>query len=228
MNCLEFRRLKLEDPRRADAALREHLDACPQCAAFSAEVDTLEAEIREAVQVPVPEGLAERVLLRRRGGSTAWLRRLAVAAVLVIGMGLGLVYHQEHAGQALARQMIEHVLSEPEVYTTRGEVPPARVMQALATVGARPRDSIGEVTFLDNCKGLDPGGTHLLVYTAFGRAAVLLLPNLEHRRPASLTEQGLSAALLPAPRGLVVVVAESPDIAARVQGHLQRMLRLEI
>jgi hypothetical protein len=227
MNCLEFRRLALEDPRRDDPELREHQDGCPQCAAFHSELHAMEAEVREALRVPVPEGLAERVLLRRRGRSARWVKQLAAAAVLVAAVALGLMYQQEHAGQVLARQMIEHVLGEPEVYGMQGEVPPARVMQALATVGVRSGDAIGRVTFLDNCKGLDPGGTHLLVYTAFGRAAVLLLPNLERRRPVSLSEQGLSAALVPAPRGLVVVVAESPEIAARVQGHLQRTLGLQ-
>jgi len=182
--------------------------------------------MREAARVPVPGGLAERILLRRRRAPSKWLRGLAAAAVLVLGLGLGLLYQLDRASEALARNMIVHVLGEPEVYGMGEEVAPARVMAALATVGSNPQGTIGRVTFLDNCKGLDPGGTHMLVHTAFGRAAVLLLPNIQRRRPARLSEHGMSAALVPAPHGVIAIVAESPETVARIESHLQRTLRL--
>jgi len=227
MNCIEFRRIALANPGLLDANMRRHLESCPACAGLSVDLEALEAELRQAVQVPVPEGLAERLLVRR-GGGTKWFTRVAAAAVLVLGLGFGLVYQQERAAQMLASEMIEHVLSEPEVFDVQGEVPPARVMTALASVGTSPQADIGRVSFLDNCKGLDPGGTHMLVHTAFGRAAVLLLPNVEYRRSTRVSVQGLSAALFPAPQGVIAIVADSPDIVARVEGHLQRSLRLRI
>jgi hypothetical protein len=68
----------------------------------------------------------------------------------------------------------------------------------------------------------------MLLYTASGRAAVLLLPNTGYRRSAHVSVQGLSAARLPAPRGVIAVMAESPAMVARVEGHLQHSLRLRI
>ena len=67
MNCLEFRREKLANPRRPSEQAQAHAQVCPGCAAFARGVDEEEAQIERALSVPVPEGLSERVLLRPQG-----------------------------------------------------------------------------------------------------------------------------------------------------------------
>jgi hypothetical protein len=118
MTCFELRRWKLAGARDPNAETLAHLRECPACAAFAESLDALEETLGTELRVPVPDGLADRVLLRlrqrtpypRTQPSTAeqlravasrisgavgllgasWGRRagLAVAAMLVLGMSI--------------------------------------------------------------------------------------------------------------------------------------------
>jgi hypothetical protein len=101
MNCLDFRRRIGAAPRSRDPELLAHRDACKEgCAAFWQRAQRFEDDLEAALAVPVPEGLADRILLaqatgeRRRqvGRRRAWL---AVAASLLIAFaGGGLLWRQ--------------------------------------------------------------------------------------------------------------------------------------
>ena len=75
MNCLEFRHEKLADPRRLSAEALAHLEQCALCDAFARSVDESEARLAEMLRVPVPDGLAERAILRRKNGFPLTRRR---------------------------------------------------------------------------------------------------------------------------------------------------------
>ena len=65
MNCLDARRRLLTEPGSQDPALGRHLAACDACAAQATRSARLEHIVRDAARIPVPEGLASRVLLRQ-------------------------------------------------------------------------------------------------------------------------------------------------------------------
>ena len=64
MNCLEFRRLLLVQPRNITSEHRAHMERCSRCAEFAESVANDEDALEQALLVPVPDGLADRVLLR--------------------------------------------------------------------------------------------------------------------------------------------------------------------
>jgi hypothetical protein len=78
-------------------------------------------------------------------------------------------------------------------------------------VGGRLHGELGRVTFLDQCGGLDLGGTHLVLETGKGRVAVLLLPGADALPAASVAHGGRTARVLSAARGMVGVVGESAE-----------------
>lgn len=93
MNCLECRQLILADPD--DTACTEHLSGCEQCTRFREEIVAMDHDVALAFKVPVPEGLAARVLLNQslthRQKTTTWVRyslAASFAAALVIAAGL--------------------------------------------------------------------------------------------------------------------------------------------
>lgn len=69
MNCLEFRRDKLADPRQGSPEALAHLRECAACRGFARAVIEIEVRIAATLSVPVPEGLAERIILRRKTGA---------------------------------------------------------------------------------------------------------------------------------------------------------------
>ena len=64
VNCLEFRRTLLAQPRRLDAAAAAHAAQCPACRDFYADALRLEGLLEKALRVPAPRGLSDRILAR--------------------------------------------------------------------------------------------------------------------------------------------------------------------
>src|SRR3972149_2788040 len=115
MNCLEFHRQKLADPRRLSGAAPAHPGDCPGCLACARSVDECERDLERALTTPVPEGLAERVILRQRGeGRPAW-RAWALAAGIVVAVGVGYVIGS--SPHPFARLAIAHAAGEAEDLT---------------------------------------------------------------------------------------------------------------
>lgn len=63
MNCFELRHRKLVAPRELNAEAEAHQRECPACAAFVERLGAFEESLQTELQVPVPDGLTERVLL---------------------------------------------------------------------------------------------------------------------------------------------------------------------
>lgn len=109
MNCFEFRRVMLADPRACLAEYERHRTQCPACAALAQQVEHFESTLHDALNVPVPEGLADRILLGQKirwrpAGARAWVvslwkavrmpapRLWALAATLAIAVGAVIHY----------------------------------------------------------------------------------------------------------------------------------------
>ena len=113
MNCLEFRREKLADPQRASGEARSHAFACAACSAFARRFDESERSLALALEVPVPEGLVERILFRAGNPQRSW-RALAAAASVFAALAAGFsVGVSRQTDELYARLAIEHVAMEP-------------------------------------------------------------------------------------------------------------------
>src|SRR5712691_6248359 len=105
MNCLEFHRMKLADPHRLPPEAQAHAAQCAACATFARSIDEAERDVERALATPVPEGLADRVLLHVHGARPAWrVWALAASIVLAIGIGLAALLSPAPAGEHYARQ----------------------------------------------------------------------------------------------------------------------------
>lgn len=216
-NCLDFRRAKLAAPRAVAPSAAAHRNTCRRCAQFDRLVDELDRKLEEMALIAVPHGLEERILLHHRFRNTGGPGLLAWAAAALRRGAKVLLFARKSARQTFARRMIAHVLSGPAVAMPDREIPEPRVVDAFLTVGGTLCSEIGRVRFLERCQGLDPGGTHLVMDTRYGRAAVLLLPNAGSWPRAAIEDQGCVAAVLPVRRGVVAVVADSALQATRIR-----------
>ena len=217
MNCLEFHRQKLADPRRLSGAAQAHLRDCPGCMAFARSVDESERDLERALTTPVPEGLAERVILRQRGeGRSAW-RAWALAAGIVVAAGVG--YLNGSSPNQFARLAIQHAAGEPESFTTLYQTEPAKIGEALRSVGATLKEPIGRVRYVKLCP-LEDGSTgwHIVFETQDGLATLILVPGKQARATEIATAQGWSSLVRPMASGYYAVVTASPEATARVDG----------
>jgi hypothetical protein len=66
MNCLQLRHRAQIAPRELTAGAQQHLSGCPGCAAFVEKLAAFEETLEREVRIPIPDGLADRVLLQVR------------------------------------------------------------------------------------------------------------------------------------------------------------------
>ncbi len=81
MNCLEFRRLVLVDPRSIGEEARAHASECVACRETLGKQREADDQLFAALQVPVPDGLADRILVARghRPARRRWTFGIAAA-----------------------------------------------------------------------------------------------------------------------------------------------------
>lgn len=216
--CLDLRREKLADPKRLSATARHHLAGCEACHHFGQHMDGLELQIGRVLAVPVPDGLADRVLLRVHRGQRGPWRLWALAAAFVLSFGIGLVQWQPRASEDYARFAIEHVMHEPESFEQHRSVDPSRFRLVLANFGGHLKAPIGTVSYMRLCPVPRGTGWHIVLETQAGPATLLLIPGQEIGGDVLEAKfGGLTARALPGGQGYFAIVAETPAIVDAVE-----------
>jgi hypothetical protein len=158
MNCLEFRRRITAEPRSRDADLMDHRDTCKEgCAAFWQRAQRFEDDFESMLAIPVPDGLADRILLaqatgeRRRqlGMRRAWMGM--AASVLIAFAGVGMLWRHMDAN-SLPALAVAHMPGEIDALSltqpmTDAQVEAGFVGRASHLKGPAPAD----VTYVHDC-----------------------------------------------------------------------------
>jgi hypothetical protein len=215
MNCLEFRRQKLADPRRLPTETKAHAAGCPACAAFAREVDESEQALDRALTVPVPEGLADRILFRSRTPRSAW-RPWALAAGVLLAAGIGFSALQgAKAPDEYARLAIEHVAMEPESQTSVQEPDPAAFRTVVQNLGGSVKDMPGRIRYMKLCPYGEGLAWHVVVETPEGPATLFLVPDKRPPTVQAASFGGWSARVEPTGPGYYAVVTGSSGATSR-------------
>ena len=227
MNCLEFRRYKLADPRRLSPEAAAHLNDCAACRGFAAEVDENEARLAAVLDVPVPEGIAERIILRRKAQTRFSPRLGMLAASLVLTFAFGLHQWKDAGSQEYARLAIEHVMHEPESFTSTRLADPELLRRVMHTFGGEIQASLGKVRYMKLCPVPEGTGWHIVFEAEDGKLATLIL--IPAKRMKTDAEQaqvgGWNAVARPGGQGFYAVIADSPDALAKADELVRQRVR---
>ncbi len=227
MNCLEFRRDKLADPRRLSPEAAAHLNDCAACRGFAAEVEENEARLAAVLDVPVPEGLAERIVLRRKTQTRFSPRLGMLAASLVLTFAFGLHQWKDAGSQEYARLAIEHVMHEPESFTSTRLADPELLRRVMHTFGGEMQASLGRVRYMKLCPVPEGTGWHIVFETEQGQLATLILIPAKRMKTDSEQAQvgGWNAVARPGGQGFYAVIADSPDNLAKADELVRQRVR---
>lgn len=227
MNCLEFRREKLADPRHLSREALAHMNVCAACRGFAIEVNENEERIATALDVPVPEGLADRIILRRKTGTKFSPRLWALAASVVLTFAFGFLQWKDAGSQDYARLAIEHVMHEPESFTTARSADPELFRRVMHTFGGEMQASLGRVRYMKLCPVPEGTGWHIVFETEPGQLATLIL--IPAKRMKTDAEQaqvgGWNAVARPGGQGFYAVIADSPDNLAKADALVRQRVR---
>jgi hypothetical protein len=211
MNCIDFRRIKLADPRRVSAVALAHAESCAGCSAFAREVDEMELELQRTLAIPVPDGLADRIMLRVSDRVTARWHRWGIAATVGLSFIVGLSYYSTFETQAhpYARLAIEHVMMEPESFTTVRNATAEGLGAALNAFGGSLKRPIEKIRYVRLCPMEEGLGWHIVFETPDGLATLILVPGKLQKGIQTASIGGWRAAVHPARDGYFVIVTGS-------------------
>lgn len=239
MTCFEFRRTALANPRERTRTQEQHMAQCAKCAALAREVEDFDARIHDAVLVPVPEALADRVLLRHKvreparfGGFGFGVWALAASLVIALGAVIQLYRADSGDGERVATSAavgeghaaiaaISYVLDhEPQLLKENVSGDPAVMRSALMRLGMKLPAKGTTVRYLGKCPVPSGEGEHLVLQTPFGQVTLILVPEQSLGPRVVVAYRDRTAAVSPLRSGSYIVVADS----LRAVKQLEQML----
>jgi hypothetical protein len=213
MDHEHYRSAIMADPRDPDPALRQHRESCPECRAFSDSMLRFESRLERALKVDIPTR-RDVLPFERKAASeprTAprigpW-RRFAIAASVLIGLGLAGGLWLALPQRSLAADVVAHVEGEPQSWQTRVAVPGADLAAVLKDSKLRLKPDAGIVSYASSCFFRKHFVPHLVVQTESGPATVMVLVHESASRPTQFDEQGYRGTIVPVPgHGAIAVL----------------------
>jgi len=235
--CIDFRHAIGADPQRRDASLMRHRLECRSCGVYAQSIEQLDRALGLALAVPVPEGLAHRVVLRAES-ARRWPRSAiataAAVALVALGAVLGVLWSRSPAAygpMTLGADVMAHAHHEPGSWQ-QGLEPVALVRLSgvldRAEVELLDAAQLGPVTYARSCFLRGRQVPHLMVQSVAGPAMVLLLPQEQVKKELPLAEDGLQGVIVPVGSGSIAIVAADPVAVAAVRQRVLTAVRVGI
>jgi hypothetical protein len=207
MDELEFRRRILAEPSTIDKDLETFAEQDTEKHAFINDVRALDDEIHSALNVPVPENLAARIIEntyaaeeQRAEEQTAEEQTaeqpldtiieaksrfafkrlyLAAAASFLIAVSIFFVTNKQHTLYSVGEHAFAHLYHEIGSLDKHEAIDLAYVNKKFATIGEHLDKLPGKVTYLTFCDFQGKKGLHLVFESDFGPMTVFIVPSDE-------------------------------------------------
>ena len=238
MNCEEFRELIGAEPNSNNPDALAHAEQCPKCASYRQEMQAMDRLIYRALAVDVPTNkpFADNVASLRspeRDAAHANKQQLStprfwrvaasllITASAVVATSLWLLTPRD----SFAAELIAHVKEEPaSLVRTAATVDADRLEEILAASRLRLKPGMGRVSYAMSCGFRGHTIPHLVVQTERGPVTVLVVPEAPEQQREQINEEGFEGVILPAPRGVIVVLGKDvpvESVANAVLGALE-------
>lgn len=215
MNCEQLRTIVGAEPNSTDPEMLAHIEQCPECARYRQEMQAMDRLIYRALAIDAPaEKSAAEVLAPPPQQRTARVWRMAASVlvtVLVGVMALWLLTPRE----SFAQEAITHMKHEQfSMVRTSEAVDDDRLQEILAAARLRLKPGAPRVSYAQTCEFRGQLIPHLVVQTEQGPATVLVVTDAPTQQREQINEDGVQGVILPAPRGVIVVLGEDTPVDA--------------
>jgi hypothetical protein len=221
-NLSEALKVKAPEDLSAHILLRQSFQAFPN--------QPFELSLKKAMKIAVPEDLSSRVLLRQsflaRRGRPFWRNRLyALAASVLLAVGLlgGLLLPE--GAPTLEEAVFAHILSEPHYQTGTEQVQREALASLLAPVGAEVKSDLGQVTAASICAIRERIAAHLVLAGEKTPVAVLLMPSEQVEERSYIKRGKLRGILAPVHEGSMAIVGDAGETLEPIETRIRSALR---
>ncbi len=210
-------------PREVSPTLATHLAHCAQCTLFQQQMQRMDHDLSRLFTAPLRPRPDTRIRAlpiapRARAMPVAqgFSGLMALAASLVLSIGVGLVFWTLRPEPSLAAGVLDHVAHESASWSEVTPMTAAATTAVLAGAGVSLDPADTTVTYARSCLFNGHWVPHLVVQTTAGPITVMVL-NQEHTAARqSFRQNGYSGILVPVPGGgtLAVIAQGDPDLDA--------------
>jgi hypothetical protein len=187
MDDLQFRRRIYADPNTRDEDMLAAIHSDPAKQNFTQELESLDSKLFQALNIELPVGLSDKLILRQTMASHQEQKRksrvrLALAASVAFVMGLTINFMQfSNAYNNLGDYAIAHIAHEEGHFsnTSTANVSLASLNDKMATFNASFTDSIGKLMFANYCRFDGMKSLHLVFQGTTSMVTVFIVPNNE-------------------------------------------------
>lgn len=197
MDDLEFRRAIYADPQCSDESVLEAARQDPAKQVFWNELKALDSKISQASKVELPDGLAQKLLLKQAVQQQHIQRKrtkvhLALAASIAFAFGISVTMLQQQSPLDLGEHALAHIYNEGDGYALQvdGDVGLSQVNAKLVSLGAQFSDKIGRIYYANFCNFDGLRSFHMVMEGEQGKITVFVVPNDENHKSVEQFSDG--------------------------------------
>lgn len=236
MDDLEFRRRILSDPKQKDEALSQVMAENETNSKFVDDVLDLDLKIKQAMNIDVPEDLADKILFSQTSSAlddekilkpNFARKAMALAASVAFTAGLligqinwgSLIVSPAHA--SLADTAIKHVVHEEAFIRHLDEnVPSAQINAKMSPFDYQFTNGFPyHVYYLNHCGFGDSNALHMVFQGQYGKVT-LFLTGIESDNAKAFNKDGMTGVVEPIGNTSMILVGEKGEdvkaIAAKI------------
>jgi hypothetical protein len=237
MDDLQFRRAIYADPNNQDADTVAAQQEDPSKKQFAQEISKLDEQIRQALHVPVPDDLCNKLILRQTLASHQVQKRktrvhLALAASVAIVGGLMLNFLQfSSAYSNLGDYALAHVYHEQGSFTNNAsnQVTLTSLNQKMAAFDGNFSQSLGKLLFADYCRFDGMKSLHLVYQGKTSPVTVFVVPKNEQLSFSnSFNDKQLFGSSIEFNNSNIIVVADKNESLGQWQQNISETVSWSI
>ncbi len=237
MDDLQFRRAIYADPNNqdADTIAAQQDDASKK--QFAQDICKLDEKIKQALQIPVPDDLCHKLILRQTLASHQVQKRktrvhLALAASVAIVGGLMLNFMQfSSAYTNLGDYALAHVYHEQGSFANNAtnQVTLASLNQKMAAFDGNFSQPLGKLLFADYCRFDGMKSLHLVYQGKTSPVTVFVVPKNEQLRfSTAFNDEKLFGSSIEFIKSNIIVVADKNESLGQWQQSISETVSWSI
>lgn len=232
MDCDEYRQAIGADPGFDGGA--EHRSECAACQSYRNEMQTLDLQIRRALELEVPELKTSNVVAladRRRVTTTTWF---AVAATVLLAAFVGVRFannggiagNTDISEDELAAEVLAHIPHDPAALQVTDDAVTDEHLHDVVPANIAAMDhSAGLITFAETCPINGNDIPHLVIQGERGPVTILLLPEEKISGAIELNDTHNHGVILPVGDGSVAIIGTKDEKLEQIQEQVLKSVQ---
>ncbi|TNG01489.1 MAG: DUF3379 family protein [Gammaproteobacteria bacterium] len=186
-----------------------------------------DTDIRNAMQVDVPEGLEGRILLnqslKEKKQKSQWLKNIYTIAASLLMVAVILI--QVLPGtQSIETVVLAHIHDELDHLQDQRNVSSDALNRLIGTFGGHFEISPGQVNYAGLCNIRNGQGMHIVLESEQGPVTVLIMPEESIDKRLTVSDKRFNGVILPVENGSLAVVAEDAKAVTMVESRIQNII----